>query len=77
MIEYTTRFGKAIVILRRYKWDSPTHDCPFCRHNHIHGGTDGHRVAHCSSECDNFEIEAPDGTKLYMKDGYVLITNKK
>ena len=21
--------------------------CPFCRHEHFHGGADGHRVAHC------------------------------
>lgn len=45
--EYKVVDGKAYAILRRDAKTGKTAPCPFCGTQHIHGGDEGHRTAHC------------------------------
>ena len=60
--------GKAIAILSVYP-DGRTDFCPFCGLRHLHGATNGHRVAHCL--INGLTIETPGGL-LNSADGYFL-----
>ena len=73
-IEYKNHLGNApTLILKRKKGTELTAPCPFCGTGHAHGTNDGHRVSHCATGSKEFVV-APDGTKLYERDGYVLET---
>lgn len=78
--EYEMLNGEPYAVLWR---DSPvvlqetrTDPCPFCGKGHLHGFTDGHRVAHCSNETKP-TARAKDGTVLKWEDGYIIRTRNK
>lgn len=73
LIEYKLLGETPVLILRRDKGDELTHICPFCGTKHIHGTSDGHRIAHCSTDSKE-NVQAPDGQFLFKSDGYILIT---
>lgn len=72
-IEYKILSDRPYLILKRKKGEKETVPCPFCGTVHLHGLGDGHRVAHCATGSKEF-VTAPDGTILYEKNGYVIVT---
>lgn len=75
-IEYTKLGNRNVLILRRSNPKATTLECPFCGSNHIHGTLGGHRSAHCATKAIKNEfVVSEDGTKLFQKDGYVLVNN--
>lgn len=75
-IEYEKYLEGNYLVLRRKKGKEETVPCPFCGTGHIHGRSDGHRIAHCASSLQHEYVTAPDGTILYQKHGYILRTHE-
>ena len=80
-IEYGDWCNRKSLILKR-DWkrfngiDTPkTKKCPFCGHRHIHGGSDGHRGAHCGHPIRT--CIADDGTVLSSENGYIIVDINK
>jgi hypothetical protein len=69
LIEY---HGHVFPIIWRKKGakDGETDPCPFCGNTHLHGKSEGHRIAHCPTGAgENLEVER----KVYLvEDGYYL-----
>lgn len=74
--------GKTFLVLWRLTEDDPTSPCLFCGSAHIHGESDGHRVAHCGNgvkakPAGCFLQEARVGSFLLRQaDGYIIRTRK-
>ncbi|MBN8676680.1 MAG: hypothetical protein J0M29_00560 [Chitinophagales bacterium] len=50
--------------------DGETDPCPFCDKTHLHGKSEGHRVAHCSTgSWRNLQV---DGVVYLQDHGYYL-----
>jgi hypothetical protein len=64
--------GKKVAIIYR-KDKLETLRCPFCKkkNTHIHGFLPGHRIPHCVDYND--VITASDGSKLFHKNGYIIV----
>jgi hypothetical protein len=78
-IEYQEIDGIKYLLLKR-SWqrvkrgDLPkTEKCPFCGCLHIHGGVDGHRIAHCPNP-PHITCIADDGSILNSGDGYIVVS---
>jgi hypothetical protein len=77
--EYEEIHGRKYAILWRKKGNELTDECPFCGSKHIHGTSEGHRVAHCADSVDEkgnicyvSGFYAKDGTYFAPKKGYVI-----
>jgi hypothetical protein len=82
MKQYVIEHKRPTAIIYRIEGEDETMPCPFCKNTHVHGGNDGHRIAHCAPVFTRggklkFEpketITADDGTQLYKKHGYVVV----
>jgi hypothetical protein len=72
--EYEVHNGKAYAVVYRDKENTATEACPFCGQRHIHGISDGHRVARCSKGSE--QVVSENGTVLEQKMGYIIRTRK-
>jgi hypothetical protein len=82
MKQYIMYDNRPIALIYRREGEDETLTCPFCKSTHIHGKSEGHRIAHCAwafTRAGNVkyepkdEIIADDGTKLYRAHGYVIV----
>ena len=84
-ITYQMSGSRPLYQLMRKSGEMETDICEFCGTTHIHGTDPGHRVSHCADEAlakkhkikgsikgHEIFITAPDGTKLYENDGYII-----
>lgn len=72
---FTWADGHAYAVLRRAHPEDPTEPCPFCAQRHVHGPSDGHRIAHCADGALE-EIVLTEVT-LRRRDGYWLVTTHR
>ena len=78
-IQYQEYQGKNRLVLNA-RWDKDDNNapiktvkCAFCGKQHINGKSEGHRVAHCSTNHDeSISCVAADGTILNSEDGYMI-----
>jgi hypothetical protein len=71
--EFIVRDARAYAVLRRLSEDAPTRSCPFCGKGHVHGGGDGHRVAHCLDDAK--AVVRSGAVTLRRADGYFVLTD--
>jgi hypothetical protein len=70
----TVKFrGKDYLVLTRKK-GKETEICPFCGIGHIHGNSDGHRVAHCADTLNRKDFAVINGYLVKRTDGYFIET---
>ncbi len=68
-MEFINHNGKKYPIVYRNTPTDPI-DCPYCGRKHTHGTSEGHRIAHCSTEAMKRTVWLDDGDEVDYTHGY-------